>query len=550
MLEKATDLYINRLVANRYQIKELIGKGGLGRVYQAENTLEGGLVAVKVLFQPVRNEQMSQFFTQLSGNWAELGNKSIHVVRVINYGINESEEPYYVMEYLRGKSLKNLIKTRFVPLRAFLNLSSQICLGLQCAHKGISVNGESYPVIHGDLKPSNIFISINETSVKTAKIIDFGNADFLNKNASSYDANSYVGTLAYSSPEQLEGEGSDFRTDIYNLGITMFEMLTGKHPFAIKNSSLGAWYKAHKYQQPLSFQSVNGSLNLPKLLEELIMSCMAKAPENRPQSISEILNTLNLLKQNSEQWPSSNLSARTELNTKHQENEQKGISSSTKLAVDNEQHKLSNELDLTCRKSRWPTDKPILQIVFPNLVMTDQEALPSLWVMMPRKRIENHLITKRATYFMCLMEPHPMVLWVTVLYNPEYDPCWLPCFLDIKNYQGQKTLRLLSKVSSCLLLFFSIEKPNNCNHLMTSTISLEQRELLKEWIIVSQTCTSKAKPDVSKRLLKEEYENSKHKIIERLELYYSNLTNALTNTNRIEDLESNPKVEEDIKWID
>jgi len=113
----------------------------------------------------------------------------------------------------------------------FLEVCYQICLGLQCAHQGISFKGEIYPIVHRDLKPENIFITENCQKGEIVKILDFGIAKFLTEYSGMTVADSVSGSLPYSSAEQMEEcQLIDVRYDIYSLGVLMFEMLTGKHP--------------------------------------------------------------------------------------------------------------------------------------------------------------------------------------------------------------------------------------------------------------------------------------------------------------------------------
>ncbi|MHC5827918.1 MAG: serine/threonine protein kinase, partial [Nostoc sp.] len=134
------DNYIGEVLNNRYLIRDLIGKGGMGRVYLAEDTAKGGMaIAIKILSLSLANQQMSQRFAREIFIGAQLGRKSEHIVRILSYGVTEDKTPFYVMEYLRGKNLKQILKIQPLTLSEFLDISNQICLGLQCAHQGISL---------------------------------------------------------------------------------------------------------------------------------------------------------------------------------------------------------------------------------------------------------------------------------------------------------------------------------------------------------------------------------------------------------------------------
>ncbi|NEO28200.1 MAG: protein kinase, partial [Kamptonema sp. SIO4C4] len=129
------DPNINRLLSNRYRIVGLAGKGAMGKVYRAEDSLLGGVtVAIKFLAQTLLNQKMRDRFEREATICALLAEKSIHIVRVKDYGVDDNEVTFYVMEFLQGESLSNLIKARALPLPRFLSIVRQICQGLDCAH--------------------------------------------------------------------------------------------------------------------------------------------------------------------------------------------------------------------------------------------------------------------------------------------------------------------------------------------------------------------------------------------------------------------------------
>jgi len=285
-----SDPNIGRLLGKRYQLQELIGSGAMGRVYRAKDTLLGGVpVAVKFLALSIQNEKMrlQDRFEREAKTCALLGQKSIHIVRVMDYGIDET---YYVMEYLPGQSLSHILRTQSLSLPRFLSMARQIGLGLQCAHDGIPVDGEVYPIIHRDIKPGNIMVIQDPSFGELVKVLDFGIAKLLISDSDR--TKFYLGTLAYSSPEQIEGKELDSRSDIYSFGIMMFEMLTRKMPLVASTNTFGAWYKAHTFEKPRSLAETSPTLPIPKQLEDVIMSCLAKEASERPQTVREIINIL------------------------------------------------------------------------------------------------------------------------------------------------------------------------------------------------------------------------------------------------------------------
>lgn len=505
------DPHIGHLLANRYQLVELVGKGAMGRVYRAEDVLLGGVVAVKFLSQAlIVNDKLRDRFKFEARTCAQLGQKSIHIVRVTDYGINEDDVPFYVMEFLQGLSLSEIISTETLLLPRFLSLARQICLGLQCAHQGILMEGQLCPIIHRDIKPSNILVSQNALLGELVKILDFGIAKLLQED--SGQTSSFMGTLPYCSPEQMEGQDLDSRSDVYSLGIMMFEMLTGKMPLQAETHTFGAWYKAHHSKQPRAFKSVNPSLKVPNALEKLVMGCLEKKSPNRPQSIAEILKALEPLEQ------------------RYSSNHQIGTRISEALAKRNLSEERSRPVTPTpsgdiAAHATWPKDKPVAQIVFPQILAAGKESMPAVWVMLPQKEIHslqvNRIYNRIYKNFLCSMSPHPMVLWLTAIYNrfhsQEQGPRWLRCYIDVKTPFGREMLRLMGEKGQYQVLLFALEDPSRCAHVITITIHPAQCSLLNQWAIVSQSSPSVGQPGMTKNLLQTEFEKLKPKIVEDLE---------------------------------
>jgi eukaryotic-like serine/threonine-protein kinase len=501
-----------RLVLNRYQLQGLIGKGAMGRVYKAEDILLGRVVAVKFLSQTLLNRKMRERFRSEAQICANLD--SFHVVSVRDYGIDDDEVPFYVMEYLNGNSLNDIISTQNLPLPRFLNLARQICLGMQCAHQGILVKGnaERTPIIHRDIKPSNILVLSDYPGYgELVKILDFGIAKLLQ--ADSNQTSSFMGTLAYASPEQMDGRELDARSDIYSLGVMLFEMLTGKMPLQAETRSFGGWYRAHTSQTPRSFQAAAPHLKTPKSLEDLVMSCLAKSPNDRPQNIEKVLKAIEPLEQRYQANKEitgriSDVLLRQPL---------------SRLRRDGEPVSLAPEE--IYQITSWPKDKPLAQIVFPQTLKTPKEKMATLWVMLPQEEIEHiqisRLYNKVYKNFLCSLSPHPMALWLTAIYNQrhhqESGPRWLRCYLDLKSTPGREILQLLAEKGQYHLLFFAMEEPEHCAYVMPMKIGEAQRSQLKEWLITSQSSVSVAKPSMSKDLLQSEFEKLKPRVAKDLE---------------------------------
>ncbi|MGK7944405.1 MAG: serine/threonine-protein kinase [Microcystaceae cyanobacterium] len=498
-----------RLLANRYQLIDLVGSGAMGQVYRAEDKLLGGVtVAVKFLSQALLNSRMREKFEGEATISALLGEKSIHIVKVRDYGVDEKEIPFYVMEFLQGESLSEIIKFRPVSLSRFLKLTRQICFGLECAHQGTMFQGEICQVVHRDIKPSNILVVQDSTLGELVKILDFGIARVVQQEKSQ--TQSFMGTLAYCSPEQMEGKELDNRSDIYSLGIMMYEMLTGEMPIFPDNSSFGGWYEAHHYSQP---RPISPSLNLAPQVQSLILQCLEKSPSDRPQTVGDLLELLEALEPNqppAEKNGQSN-DEETIIVSKERREEITRINQSATAVKADAQFNLD-----TCYQMTWPSNKPQQKIVFPYIMRENEQKFPSLWIMLDEQDIVNRMNSIRYNQFILMKTPHPMLLWITVLYHQVYGPRWLPCYLDLKTTSGQRFTRLLGELESYLLLFFAVEKPGRCQHVMTSTIAPSQCRTLIEWADTSKTLKG-GQPQITKRLLKAELDKLKPKIVMKLE---------------------------------
>ncbi|MEN9259581.1 MAG: serine/threonine-protein kinase, partial [Thermostichus sp. HHBFW_bins_43] len=295
------DPFLDRLLAQRYRLTHLLGQGGMGRVYLAQDLLFGGVeVAVKLLTHPVMDESTRLRFEREAKSCAALGQKSLHIVKVNDYGITPDEVPFYVMEYLNGQTLKEILAAGALPLERFFRLARQIGLGLKTAHEGIQMEGQSVQVIHRDLKPANVIVVANDSLGELAKLVDFGIAKLLNTGASLSLTHAYLGTLAYSSPEQLEGSPLDARSDIYSFGIMLYQMVSGEMPLKPTTESFPGWYQAHHKRRPIPLEDLGMNLALPAGLSDLILSCLAKDPAARPQAVSNVLAELEYIQAKAE----------------------------------------------------------------------------------------------------------------------------------------------------------------------------------------------------------------------------------------------------------
>ncbi|NER00009.1 MAG: serine/threonine protein kinase [Cyanothece sp. SIO2G6] len=474
---------IGRVLADRYILGEPLGQGSMGQVYAAKDKKflfgDQGL-AIKFLAQSLVNERMKKRFELEAHICAELGRRSIHIIRVIDHGVDEFQTPFYVMDYLEGSSLNEIIRTGPLPIPRFLNFCRQICLGLQKAHQGVELEGQIYPIIHRDIKPSNVFIASDETLGELVKILDFGIAKTLQDDAESPQTKCFMGTLAYSSPEQMEGRDLDHRSDIYSLGIMLYQMLTGKMPLNADTRTFGGWYHAHREKTPRLLREANPNVKVPKLLENLIMSCLAKDPGDRPQNVVDIITELAPLWKRFRQ--AEDLGGRIQgflrnvpvqpgkhESQTHPETSISQNGSTTKIRPGNRPGQSSP--DEICRFAQWPAKMPPAEIVFSKILDTSERPLATLWAMLPQATIDGLRNCLPYNQYLFTPSPYPVLLWLTVLHTVGNKPKWLPCYLDLKQSSGQSMLKLLVESKEYRILFFALEAPQRCALVQTLSIA-------------------------------------------------------------------------------
>lgn len=275
----------NTTFAERYQIIDLLGKGGMGEVYRAHDIVLNIDVAVKVLPSSLAELGAARLQREAIA-LAKLNHPNI--ARVLDFSQTKDNSPYMVMEYLNGESLDQTIKRQKVlDLKSALTIFAQICRGLEFAH--------SMGVIHRDLKPSNIMLIYSEENPVQVKILDFGIAKVATENQRLTSTGSLVGSPLYMSPEHAEGIADHPPSDIYSLGCLMFESLAGIPP--IKGANALETISFHRTQAPPLITDVKPDLNYPKELVNLIDECLRKTPQTRPQSAKEIEERLIEIKQ-------------------------------------------------------------------------------------------------------------------------------------------------------------------------------------------------------------------------------------------------------------
>ena len=170
-----------------------------------------------------------------------------------------------------------------------------------------------------------------------------------------------------------------------------------------------------------------------------------------------------------------------------------------------------------CLQQSWPQDKPISQIVFPQIIPSSLGNLAAQWVMLPKQAILHHLYSKPFKQFFFIESPYPMLLWISALHNQDHGTQWLPCYLDLKDQKNREIAQRLAKMSFYRLLLFCQEEPQRCALVMTVTLSSQQCQRLQQWLDTSQTIEPTSRPIESRRLLKVEFEKLKTQFPAKLE---------------------------------
>ena len=251
---------------SRYKIIKKIGQGGMGVVYQAEDTLLKRLVAYKVLPAAIRdNELMLQSFLQEARIAAALNHPN--VVTIYDTGKN-GDEIFITMEYVNGITLKEFLEKNEISMPKLIEIMKEICVGVAYAH--------SKSVVHRDLKPANVMLAHDQR----VKIMDFGLAKVFSESVA--DKTSVKGTPLYMAPEQILGEKVDHQSDIYSLGCTFYRMVAGRPPFV-----QGDVYYHHLHTPPASPRTLNPKIS--EKLDRVILKTIEKEKSKRYKKVTEII---------------------------------------------------------------------------------------------------------------------------------------------------------------------------------------------------------------------------------------------------------------------
>ncbi len=276
------DKYIGKKLDGRYEITEQIGTGGMADVYKATDIIDNKEVAVKILKKEfAENEEFLRRFRNESKAIALLSHPNI--VKVYDVGFSDKIQ-FIVMEYIDGITLKEYIENeRVLTWKDSVHFIIQILRALQHAHdRGI---------VHRDIKPQNIMLFTDGT----IKVMDFGIAKFAREEGRTA-TDQAIGTVHYISPEQARGDVTDEKSDIYSVGVMMYEMLTGQKPFDTDNPVTVA--VMHMQNTPERPRAINP--DIPAGLEEIILRAMEKDAENRYQTASDMIQDIESFKSNTQ----------------------------------------------------------------------------------------------------------------------------------------------------------------------------------------------------------------------------------------------------------
>src|SRR5688500_5365602 len=271
------DPLIGRVLEGRYRIEKQIGEGGMGIVYLARHTVLGKKLAVKVLRgHMAKVEDIGERFIKEARSASEIGHPNI--IDITDFGTLPDGTLYFVMELLEGESLTDMIgRGGSIPMQDALKVIVQVASALGAAH--------ARGIVHRDLKPDNIYLLNRRDNPLYVKVLDFGIAKVGGAASKLTKTGVIFGTPHYMAPEQAAGQPVDARTDLYALGVIMYEMFTGKVPFDA-DTFMGILTK-HMFEQPKRPSEIGVGDRLGAL-EDIILKALAKKPELRYQSMEEL----------------------------------------------------------------------------------------------------------------------------------------------------------------------------------------------------------------------------------------------------------------------
>jgi serine/threonine-protein kinase len=272
--------HVGSVLADKYLVEGIVAKGGMALVLAARRLCEKDRVAIKLpLPNAAKDPRLAERFLREAGTARRVGPP--HAPRVLDMGVRPDGTPYFVMELLEGETLaERLARSGPLPAQEAVVLLRAACTAVSAVH--------ALGVIHRDLKPANLFLELATPGTTTIKLLDFGIA-IASTDSGCVDPDPWIGSLPYMSPEQLTAPARvDARSDLWSLGVVLYECLAGQSPFQVEPA---ARLCAGILQEPLAPLPLRQS-DVPRALERIARRCLAKRPERRFVSVSALAREL------------------------------------------------------------------------------------------------------------------------------------------------------------------------------------------------------------------------------------------------------------------
>lgn len=287
--------FVGGIIAERYRVIRVIGRGGMGTVYECEHVQLHKRVALKVLAHAVRTdpETASRFLTEARAA-AQIGHPNI--VDIFDLGELPTGGTFIAMALLEGNDLDRELKTTgAMPFHRARSIVSQVCRALAAAH--------ALGIVHRDMKPANVFLARDADGTEHVKVLDFGIAHVQDADASAValtQTGTILGTPAFMSPEQGRGVGVDHRTDIYSVGCILYMLLTNRMVF--EGPTVMSVIARHMVEAPVPPSERVPETHIPPELDAVVLRALAKDPAERFQTMKELWMALEALNAEPESW--------------------------------------------------------------------------------------------------------------------------------------------------------------------------------------------------------------------------------------------------------
>ncbi len=277
---QAPDPLIGRMISGRYRVQSLLGQSGMGTVYQAQQIPLGRAVALKMFGAAQVDALFHKRFFQEAAILAKL--KSPNTVTVFDYG-RDGDLYFMAMELVVGQPLDRILdEAGALPVTRALDIAQQVCRSLREAH--------AQGIVHRDLKPANIVLTQGEKDDEIVKVLDFGLAKRVNRASEDTQRDTVPGSPKYMAPEVIRQQPIDGRSDMYGLGVVLYQMLTGVVPFE-RDGAMDILV-AHLQEPPPPMHDANPDVDIPPPVERIVMRCLAKLPDERFAGMQELLDAL------------------------------------------------------------------------------------------------------------------------------------------------------------------------------------------------------------------------------------------------------------------